>query len=76
MSNLSIIYNTILVLRDEEMKPNFTIVPEKTDIYANPYSYSLPSGAWGDPHLYLQVISRGNQRISLGFVSSDVSVFM
>lgn len=73
MSNLSIIYNTVLVLRDEDMKPIFTIVPEKTDIYANPYSYSLPSGAWGDPHLYLQVIS---QRISLGFVSSNASVFM
>ncbi len=75
----------------------FAIVPEKTDMYANPYSSSealqfspmwrggdwgtakckrFPQKIWQNPHLYLQVISCGNQRISLGFVSSDASVFM
>lgn len=36
----------------------------------------FPQNICQNPHLYLQVISRGNQRISLGFVSSDASVFM
>lgn len=39
-------------------------------------SKDLPGPTHPTPHFYLQVISCGNQRISLGFVSSDESVLM